>query len=402
MIAHLNYVKPLNDKMKNPKYREYRDFLNDENFIKWQLLKTKELTKYWTNYEKENPECREALREAIEKFKITFNNFVPSDDQYNLLLENIRKDTIYRKRKIKRLLRFTASAACLIIFIASSLFVYFSQISYPDNDQILGEINDNENIQFISPHKSISFSQDANLIISKDGNAIVSTKEGDTLEDMNLPEKSLNKLIVPYGKRSSLILADGTKVWLNSGTEVEFPSTFSSNTRDITVRGEIYIEVIKDNNKPFFIHTSNIDIQVVGTKFNVSAYKDDITESVVLVEGKIIVKIKDQSSTEMLPNDMLVISPEGTKKNIVNVDEYITWKDGILFFNKATLSDILNKVGRYYNVSFENNDQIEFARRTYSGKLILSDNIDEVLSSVSAFSSTVYTRENNKILIKNK
>lgn len=382
----------------------YRDFLKDDKFIKWRLLKTEELEQYWTDFVKDNPQCNEALAKAINKFDtVTLNNYTPSDSEYETLLKNIRKDTIHRKNRIKRLRIYAAAAACIVLFIISSLFIYTGTLAVDnENEHIVGETRNSENIQFISANKSLSLSQEIEIKMNAKGNATIIDKDGKKIEDVNISNKTLNKLIVPYGKRSSITLADGTKVWLNSGTELEFPSTFNDKTRDIKIVGEIYIDVAKDKTKPFYVHTTRADIQVLGTKFNVSAYKEDVSESIVLVEGKVTVNAQNNMMSEMNPNEMLVVNSDGIKKNIVDATQYISWKDGILNFNKATLSSILHNVGRYYNVSFEKNNHIEFAQRTYSGKLILSDNLDDIMNSISALTSTVYNRENNKILIKNK
>lgn len=387
--------------MKNSKY-SYKDFLNNDSFVKWQILKTEELCRYWAVFEQEHPECKAALHEAIKKIKtVTFNNYTLSDEEYKILMERIRENTIYRKTKTSRLYYY-AAACVLAVLIISSVFITYSPLE-EQVDFIVGEAKSSEDIKLVNSEKSLSLSEDVEIKITEKGKISIVDKEGEkVVENINLPKKTLNKLSVPHGKRSTLVLADGTKVWLNSGTELEFPSIFDGKTRDIYVHGEIYIDVAANEKKPFHIHTSQCEIQVLGTKFNVSAYKDDLEESVVLTDGKVKVKTLNETVLEMVPNEMLVVSAGSLEKEMVDVALYTSWIDGILSFDKASLSDILNKVGRYYNISFEKNKETEFAQRTYSGKLILSDNFDDVMHSISKFSSTIYQRDGNIVQIKNK
>lgn len=391
--------------MKYPQKYDYKNFLSDDKFVEWRFFKNEELDEYWSNYEKDHPEEKEALLKAIEIFDtVTLNNYSPSEIQYNSLLRKLRKSTVYRKRKIRKLRCYAASVACLAVLIVSS-FIYqnlLPQDHKEDNNYITGETGNNEDIRLIGSGKSLSLSQDVEIRLEAGGQAAVLNKKGENIESIELSSQELNKLIVPYGKRSTLILSDGTKIWLNSGTEIEFPAVFKGNTRDINIQGEIYLDVKENKHKPFFIHTSQFDVKVVGTKFNVSAYNEDAINSIVLVEGKVEVNCKNNTVLSMSPNEMVAIGSNGTTKSTVDVNEYISWMDGIIYLNKVTLTEILNKVGRYYNVSFDKSKDIAIAQETYSGKLILSDNLDDVMKSVSAFTSTIYERNQNKILIKSK
>ena len=158
---------------------------------------------------------------------------------------------------------------------------------------------------------------------------------------------------------------------------------------------------MKDTKRPFVVHTDRMDIQVLGTSFNVSAYHDDIGATVVLVNGKVSVKTAQQVM-EMLPNEKAELTNNQITKETVDVSEYISWTKGVLEFYEASVSEILKKVGRYYNVQFESSPDIPLNARTCSGKLFLSNNLDSVMTSVSVLSSTNYRRENNMIYITKK
>ncbi|WP_163306042.1 FecR family protein [Dysgonomonas sp. 521] len=381
----------------------YRDFLNNDKFVKWQILQTEELNQYWIDYQIEFPQHKEALDKAVEVFKnVRINNYLPSETQQEALLDSIRKDTLYRKRRIKRLQYYAASVACIAVLVVSTLLITHNRV-VPENNvvQIIGETQDAMDIQFISTGKPMILPQDVEIQLTENGDAAIVTKEGENIENLNLSSKTMNKLIVPLGKRSSLILADGTKVWLNSGTQIEFPSVFDGQTRDINIRGEIFIDVAKNDKKPFYIHTSQFDIQVTGTKFNVSAYDDAQVKSVVLVEGQVKIHAPGNKPMEMKPNDRLTFDGGAISKDIVDTSEYISWKTGILNFKKASLADILNKVGRHYNVNFKNLKSSTLSETTCSGKLVLAENIDSVMIALSVLAPISYSREGDIIYIKN-
>ncbi len=219
---------------------------------------------------------------------------------------------------------------------------------------------------------------------------------------MVLAKATMNRLVVPYGKRSNIVLSDGSKIWINSGTQLDFPTDFVGNKREIKVNGEIYIEVVNDNKKPFIVNAGKMAIQVYGTSFNVTAYDDEEISSVVLVEGSVGVTTPGYESTVLSPNEKLDLSSGGISKEVVDVSEYISWTRDVLEFDETPISEVLSKIGRYYNVQFENSPDIRLNEQTCSGKLFLSNNLDSVMISISVLSSTEYERNNNIIHIRKK
>ena len=117
----------------------------------------------------------------------------------------------------------------------------------------------------------------------------------------DVTEGELNKLVVSYGKRARITLCDGTKIWANAGTVLLYPTYFEDKKREIYVDGEIYIDVTPNPEKPFIIKTSDMGIKVLGTSFNVSAYRDDAEKSIVLVTGKVEVAASNGEAVCILP-----------------------------------------------------------------------------------------------------
>lgn len=297
------------------------------------------------------------------------------------------------------MLQIASVAAVLSIGMISGLSLLFHSNTPGETNRIVGQTLPDMEIHLINGEKTVSLISGAEIRFSAEGDASVT--DGMNIDKiLGLEKDHTNKLVVPFGKRSTLTLADGTKIWLNSGTELEFPSQFNGEKREIHMQGELYLEVAKSNEKPFIVHTPRMNVWVYGTSFNISAYKEDSEQSVVLVEGSVQVN-KNDKSLKLAPNQMAKITGTGMEKATVDVSEYISWKNGVLIFRKAPISDILQKVGRFYNIDFEYPPG-RMNEMTYSGKLFLSNSLDSVMTSVSILTSTTYTRNDRMISINKK
>jgi hypothetical protein len=379
--------------------KDYKRFLNDSLFIEWRLTQSEELGAYWQQYIKEHPENIEAINIAIEKCKaIRLNDRKLTDYQKRKLWNAIQKDIARVKRKT--LIPILSVAASIVILIVSGFFIFNKKETSVENTPtgvIVGEQLPSQSVQLFSGNSVLSFDADTHIIVDENNNILVAGEE-----QQNFASGEINRLFVPYGKRSTLTLSDGTKVWINSGTELEFPSKFEHNERRITVKGEIYIEVAQNESGPFWVQTSEFDVTGHGTKFNVFAYEGTPEQSVVLVAGKVEVEVDNATSKFLFPNDKLAISASGISTSVVNPAEYISWKDNILLLNNVSIADILRRLERYYNFSFDISENTELTTRTVTGKLLLSENIDDIMKSLSVLSSITYERIGNTIHITNK
>lgn len=376
----------------------YSDFLENREFIQWRLERTTQQDDYWSSFIKENPSLVEEFEKAIsifEKVRINEQNFTDTDLLYQKIQLSISN---HRKKKYRIVNYLSAAAVALLLIVGTFLINKESMPTTATNEQIIGETHPSEDVLLLVGGDVITLNQ--NSEVEQVDGQMTYTDSTDTKKIIKTDDVQMNKLIVPNGKRSSLILADGSKVWINSGTELEFPSKFNNDTRDIYVNGEIYIDVHQSTKQPFIVHTATFDVEVFGTSFNVSAYDDDDETSVVLVEGS--VKLNSQgNSVKMRPNEMAKFSTAGFSKQEIDVSLYTSWIKGVFIFDGTPIAEVLKKVGRYYNISFSEIQSIPDNKIT--GKLYLSENIDDVLSSISILTSSEYKREDNIIkLINNK
>lgn len=201
-------------------------------------------------------------------------------------------------------------------------------------------------------------------------------------EQVNIQEEitPLHRLLVPTGGEYQLILADGTKVWVNAGSELSYPIAFTGDKREVSLKGEAYFEVAHDKQKPFYVHTHNLNVKVTGTSFNVAAYPEETENSITLLEGSVSVLKEEQIIASLSPGKQLLYDSESENFRIedADIESTIAWKNGFFLFREEPLSSIVGKLGRWYDVSFSFSTPAE--DKKYSGYIRRDTPIDSILS----------------------
>ena len=234
---------------------------------------------------------------------------------------------------------------------------------------------------------------------------VVGTQKGNQLVYSNTAAKDTlvyNTINVPYGKRFELQLSDGTNVHLNSGTSLKYPVRFiKDEKRQVFLNGEAYFDVTKDPKHPFVVGSNDMNVTVLGTKFNVTSYKEDAKTYTVLVEGSVA------ASSKMIENEELILKPgnrayfenKHLKTEPVDIRKYIAWVSGELMFIDDSFGVITNKLERKYNVHIVNNyNELNDIVITATFK---EENIDQVLKTFQTYKAFNYTI-NNKVITINK
>jgi ferric-dicitrate binding protein FerR (iron transport regulator) len=189
----------------------------------------------------------------------------------------------------------------------------------------------------------------------------------------------LNTLHIPYGKRSKLILADGTLVFLNAGSTLIYPSEFSGSVREVYLDGEAYFDVRKSKDIKFQVKTAYKTIEVLGTQFNVSVDKESKKFETVLVNGRIALN-GNERQIEIEPNQYYVYSESTRTEQIRKVDvaDYISWKDGRLRFKEERMESVLRKLEKIYNINV-NLKNPKYLTYQVTGNLNLKNTPEETL-----------------------
>jgi ferric-dicitrate binding protein FerR (iron transport regulator) len=180
------------------------------------------------------------------------------------------------------------------------------------------------------------------------------------------------------------MLSDSSILYVNAGTSVTYPAVFKGDKREIYVTGEIYAEVRRDEKKPFIVKTDHMDIQVLGTSFDVSAYREDRQERVVLVSGTVEVGMQG-NRLHLNPNQAYTLMEQEGTLETVDVELYTSWRDGIYVFKDESIEHILLRLARYYNVTLILPEQ--FSGVVCSGKLELKEELSILLNGLSQIAS---------------
>ncbi len=187
------------------------------------------------------------------------------------------------------------------------------------------------------------------------------------------------KTHVPRGEKSQLVLPDGSKVWLNSESDISYPSNFMDGNRVMKLKGEAYFEVAKLENKSFTVETNNYNIRVLGTKFNVMAYPDFNRTETSLIEGKIEIQ-KGTQSVEVIPGETFSYADDKYSIKEVRVSQTSKWKDDIFDFDRIAFKELIVRMERWYDVDIEIKNP-ELNGILYSGIFKNEETILEVLNT---------------------
>lgn len=395
--------------MKEHTHYTSKELLQNDSFLRWKLFESSEDKICWEEYLRKMPEMAGQIEEAgqIIRAIVKLNDYTLTEEE-SLLISQAIQDRLQKQLRKKKIILWGSSfAAACVVFLLLISFPFIKEEEKTESLPIVETLTDikldeSKDIQIIIDDKeSLCFDQNTDIKYDEAGNILIlnENKEVTKIETKDKPIQK-NKLIVPNGKRSSLVLADGTKVWINSGSTLEFPHTFGKDRREITVEGEIYIEVAKDKEWPFFVNTSDVSVKVLGTRFNISSYREDLFSNVVLVEGKVEISYENEKII-LKPDQMAVLENKNMEVKTVNVYDYISWKDGLLQFDGESLSLILTRLSRYYDVNILYQENMPDLACT--GKLVLFDDISQVLKTIT---NTVPVRfeiiNENEILISKK
>jgi len=216
------------------------------------------------------------------------------------------------------------------------------------------------------------------------------------------PDNSTTTISCAFGDKSSIVLPDSSRVWLNSGSKLTFNSDFKSGARNVTLEGEAFFMVLKDKKHPFRVKTADLDIEVLGTKFNVKAYPDENSVYTTLVEGSLEISSQYQN-TRIKPDQKLIFSKENNKMAVLELKDTSVdteWKDGRLVFRNESLGELAPKLRRWFDVDIAFADERAKQRR-FTGVL----ERESILEVISYFDLSKYVEcsiQGNKIIIRSE
>lgn len=210
-------------------------------------------------------------------------------------------------------------------------------------------------------------------------------------------------VFVPKSKRSTIVLSDGTKVWMNSESTVTFPEVFAKNERVVEITGEVFFDVEKDVLRPFYVKTKDATIKVIGTEFNVSTYEDEPLSSTTLVSGVVsILKFQSEKipSHVLKPGQQWKLNRGAQESNVsyVNVNDIISWREGRISFTNLDLKSIMRRVSRTYDVEIEFSSYDDSQR--FTGGITSKTTLDEFIKIMSMYQVKI-EKQGKKLYVSN-
>lgn len=253
-----------------------------------------------------------------------------------------------RKRRFRRLVISLSGVAAILILSVALFFLYSEtpvqkSLIQPGSAKAILIVGNQAPITI--DRRSLSITEAGNEIRNDSAGGLVFQNKG-----IEKTETTYSTLVIPLGGEYKITLPDGTQVWLNSQSELRFPSRFAKDCRLVELKGEGYFKVAKENRRPFLVKTTDAEIKVYGTEFNLHAYEEEKELTATLVNGSISVTPTGREEMKILPSQQLSYFREtrGVSVREVDTELYTSWKDGFYSFENTSLGEIFNYLKRWY------------------------------------------------------
>lgn len=299
-------------------------------------------------------------------------------------------------------------AAVIVLALFVVLFVSRSdkdKSAITDQAQVAIVPGTQKAILTLANGKKINLNQVSVGELANEGNvSIRKTSSGQLIYDLSksgLPGQLTagnNTIETPKGGEYHVILPDGTLVWLNSASSLTFPTKFSGDNRNVTLKGEAYFEVAHNKKAPFHVHAKGSRVDVLGTHFNISAYDDDVDFITTLLEGSVSVS-KNNRKSLLVPGQQSVVmdGSDNIAVRTVNVEEAMAWHNGYFRFNDEDIKSILKKISRWYDVEVEYRNTKQ--SQTLGGMSYRTKNLKDLLIQLEKIGNLHFKLEGRRIIV---
>jgi transmembrane sensor len=312
--------------------------------------------------------------------------------------------------------RMVAAAAAILLIVGTSMYLYKASADSLFKDDLADAkhipIGKNTAILTLANGKQINLSDAVNgQLADESGISITKISDGQLVYEVKAvvargAENRLNTISTPKGGQYQVVLPDGSKVWLNAASSIKFPSDFVGlNQRKVQLMGEAYFEVAKDKLHPFIVETDKQDVEVLGTHFNINAYGDEELTKTTLLEGSVRVSLDGTSNTVhvtdafiiLKPGQQAVLATGPIKINQADTEEAVAWKNGYFKFKSESLSSIMRKLSRWYDVEVVYKGEISKDR--FGGTISRYKNVADVLEMLESTKLVKFKVEGRRIIV---
>ncbi|MGN6399796.1 MAG: FecR family protein [Flavisolibacter sp.] len=376
---------------KNYETYSAAEFLEDAFFIEWIKYQTPEAEQFWRAWLHSGPANAGALRAAELQLRalLSAQRIAGADTEAVQVWERVQlslqeQPATVHESKVRKLRRTqplyrTWWAAAVLLFVIVGLWFLAGRdksvsppiAAAPMVQQDIAP-GGNKAILMLADGSKVLLDTAGNGALTKQGNVTVIKLNGQLAynrQGSSAAEVLFNTVTTPRGGQYQLILADGTKVWLNAESSLHFPTVFNGKERKVALTGEGYFEVAHNEEKPFHVTVNDMDVQVLGTHFNINAYSDEAAVKTTLLQGR--VKVSKRGQTVLLyPGQQAqaaATSPGIKVMSDVNLDEVMAWKNGYFSFHNADIQTVMSQFARWYNVTVEYKGAVP--QRAFEGEI---------------------------------
>lgn len=262
------------------------------------------------------------------------------------------------------------------------------------------DMGGNKAILILSNGSELTLSKNGSGTIALEGKSAIQQKEGVLSYEKTVNTDGpilYNTIKTPKGSTFQLLLADGTKVWLNTNSSLTYPTVFVGNTRTVTVNGEAYFEVFHDKNRPFLVNSNLAQIAVLGTHFNVKAYSDHKMVT-TLISGS--VKIVSKNANVIIkPDQEACVSEHKSQIEVHDVDagDAIAWTKGYFLFQNENIKDVMETIAQWYDMDIEFRGDLK--GKTFGGTIARFKDVDQLLKSIELTGAIHFKIEGRKVIV---
>lgn len=312
-----------------------------------------------------------------------------------------------RYERRRKLLVVRCVAAVAILFLVSTCVWFVNRGGEESQFMFPSEIKPGSLRASLILNDGQEIMLDKRLSLMESDSSVVLSNEKGELSYRNVRERagesSVNTLRVPCGGEYQLMLADGTRVRVNSESELVFPTCFNSGRREVFLKGEAYFQVAPDSDKPFYVRVNDYIVKVTGTSFNVTSYTDDPCAMTTLVEGKVSVYGNDSTwNCDLTPGHMLKFDKGTARVTSEECDPriYTSWIDGEFKFRDMRLEDIMKKLNRWYDFEVAYEEE-ELKDLRFSGAAEKYNPVEFLLKMIEEVTKVRFDIEGKRIMVKN-
>jgi ferric-dicitrate binding protein FerR (iron transport regulator) len=328
--------------------------------------------------------------------------------------QSIQEDLNYSieehsKYRIFRFRAWQSAAAAILILLTAGIYYYqnspepvivktetprFRNDVAPGNNKAILTLDDGSKIN-LDDAKTGILASESNIDIKKTGAGQLEYAAG----TQSVKTVKYNILSTPMGGEYQLVLPDGSKVWLNSGSTLRFPTAFIGSERIVELKGEAYFDIAKNPKMPFLVRTNNaMDIKVLGTQFNIMAYDDEKNINTTLIEGSVEV-LKGSGKTMLKPGQEAILNRGSGNIKVASADleQAIAWKNGYFIFYNENIESIMRKVSRWYNVDVVY--QGNLSNKDFVGTISRNKNISELLKMLELTGAVHFSIDGRRITV---